>query len=318
MRITTIVLMCFIAINTYSQEIEVGYFPKQKKGTSDQRFNRGKKTLENTYKKFTDVNYKPKFGDFWGLATGFNQMGENPEKIYTLLKKAKEINPAHFCVFIDVAKVGGNSSFKENPFYITIGDKFLDLVASCSEIDMSPPSLEDRIAEKERMDLSGLNEPLIDRLIILIEKEQRYRGGSTENLYKNKALSKKLDIEVEIEVIKIFKEYGYPGKDVVGEHYQSYLCLLLEHTGKLPTIEKYIPFVAKAFKKNQLEKTPFKMLIDRMYSSRNDTQIFGSHVGVPFANDKIIAQVKKEYGFLDVNSSSKVKVGEKSIIIKKQ
>lgn len=314
MKTTITILALLLAINSYSQDIEIGYFPAQKENVTDSDYNRGIKALEHVYNDLKEDSIVS-FGDYWNTAMGLSFLKEKPEKIYRLLVSAKKNNPDSFCYLVDASKgISSGSDIRKHSLYKTLGTKFIELIESCKGYEIKPVSLEDRIAEKENKDLIGLNEVLIDRLLVLIDKDQRYRGASSKTFKENVELIKKLDTEVEIEVIKIFEKYGYAGKDIVG-YYQDYLCLLLEHTCKLSTIEKYFPLVAKAFKNNQLKKGPFKMLIDRMYFFRNGEQIFGSHSGVPYADDKVIAEVKKKYGLLESNSNKTINVGSKKITI---
>ena len=294
MKTTITILALLLAISTYSQDIKIGYFPTQKENVTDTDYNRGIKALEHVYNDLKEDSIVS-FGDYWNTAMGLSLLKEKPEEVYKLLVLAKKNNPDSFCYLIDASKGGSEGDIKKLHFYALLGDKFLYLIESCKGYEVKPVSLEDRISEKKNKDLSGLNEDLIDRLLVLIDKDQRYRGASSKTFKENVQLVKKLDAEVEIEVIKIFENYGYAGKDTVG-YYQNYLCLLLEHTCKLPTIEKYLPLVAKAFKNKQLLKGPFKMLIDRMHFFKNGKQIFGSHSGVPYEDEDIIQQVKKKYG----------------------
>jgi len=307
-------IICVIAMNVYSQDIEIGYIPEQREGITDEKYNKGKKALEYVYKNLKK-EYKLTQSTYWNLAAGFNYMGEEPEHIYNLLVSAKKVNPKGFCIVMDVNLHGRD--IKSSPFYKTIGDRFLNLVADCNEADIKPETLEELFAKKESLDLTGLNEPLIDRLILLMEKDRRYRGRSMKYMKENKEAWIKLDTEARADLIKIFEEYGYAGKDIVGEKYQDYMCLFLEHVGKLNAQEKYLPLVVDAYKNKQLTDMPLKMLIDRIYSTKTNTQIFGSHGGVPYADDKTIAEVKEKYGLLDFKQASTINVGSNKIIIQK-
>lgn len=294
------ILMCLLAINTYSQNqetdysqnlIEIDYYPEQKKGITDKAYNRGKYTLDLAYKQLKESDGTYVFGDFWNVATAYTTLGEQPEKIYKLLTKVKSLNPKDFCFLIGMQTKTAGGNVNDMSFYKSIGEKFLNLIASCSDVEKwKDESLEDMMAKKQNLDLSGLDEPLIDRLIVLFDKEvrsQHYNG--------NVELVKMREIELEAEVIKIFEKYGYPGKDIVGQPYQDYMCMLLERTGKLAIIDKYLPLVAGAFKDKQIGAGAFKMLIDRMYVYRSKTQIFGSHGQYPYADDEEIKRVKLKY-----------------------
>ena len=51
-----------------------------------------------------------------------------------------------------------------------------------------------------------------------------------------------------------------------------------------------------AVEENELNQTPFKMLIDRIYNTRYGYQIFGSQPGVDLADKKERMEIAHEYG----------------------
>ncbi len=146
------------------------------------------------------------------------------------------------------------------------------------------------------MDLKGLNEDIVDQLIVLADKDQRFRFSSTSNK-DNWEAQNKLNMEVQLALAKLFDKHGYPGLSVVGEKYAGEACLLLEHGGQLAHQEKYYPLVAEAFKNGEAPRPYVLMLDDRIHWKKTKEQIFGSHVGVPLDSDAVIERVKKQLGW---------------------
>ncbi len=132
------------------------------------------------------------------------------------------------------------------------------------------------------------NEKLIVELDRIARLDQKYR------LSDNQGQQVLLDNQNIKDVEAIIEKYGYPGRKLVGKKYESVVWAVLQHAD-LNYQEKYLPLVHKAVLEEQLEEEPFKMLIDRIYWKKTGFQIFGSQVGVDFADDKIIADVKKKY-----------------------
>ena len=76
---------------------------------------------------------------------------------------------------------------------------------------------------------------------------------------------------------------------------------VIQHS-PLEDMERYLPIVANAVKKEDLPKAPLKMLIDRIHQLRFGYQIFGSQIinseeGVEIAPDGIREMVKRKYGW---------------------
>ena len=51
----------------------------------------------------------------------------------------------------------------------------------------------------------------------------------------------------------------------------------------------------QAVNDNELQPTPLKMLIDRVWTRNYGLQIFGSQAGVELADDETIEEVKAKY-----------------------
>lgn len=296
MKSLIFLIACFFQINTFAQLIKMDYYPEQPKEVSDDDYQIGKRTLQRTYEKIKEDNHKLYSTTYWNVASAYTRMGANPDKIYQLFLKAKEEGNEGFCTAINFSLELCEGDFKKSRYYRALGERYVDLIKECKGINALAPSIIEMEQGKETMDLTGLNESLIDRLIQMMEKDQRFRGDSYSNLKKNWEMQKTLDLEVQEELIKIFEKDGYPGKDMVGNKYQDYACLMLEHVGDLKSQEKYLSIIIESLKKNQVSKDPVRMLIDRMYTTKTGKQIFGSHAGYPYADDEVIKEIEQKYG----------------------
>lgn len=75
----------------------------------------------------------------------------------------------------------------------------------------------------------------------------------------------------------IFKQYGYPGKSMVGIRRQDYAWLVLQHA-PLEKQEKYFPLVDEAAKKGELPLRAWAYLLDRIRMYKGQPQVYGSQV----------------------------------------
>lgn len=86
-----------------------------------------------------------------------------------------------------------------------------------------------------------------------------------------------------VAVEKIIKEYGYPGKSLVGEPENDAAWFVIQHSNK---IEDYFPLIKKAGKMGELKMTKVAMMEDRMLMYRGQSQIYGTQAkGIHSVND---------------------------------
>ena len=237
--------------SAYSQEIQVDYIPPRIENILETDYNRGKHYLVNTYKSIKERK-DTTYIDYWNVATAYSYMGQPTETILAYFEKAKKLDPEAFCdiasyAFEDVKTIG------EQNLYKILGAGIYSLISVC-DLLLERRSLESRITEKYDLNLDGLNVVLIDKLISLMHKDQYYRYS--HSIYKsNWEAQNILDAEVSQELVQIFKEYGYPGKKLVGENYMNYGCLLLEHGSNLKTQETYFPLIVEALENNEVAES---------------------------------------------------------------
>jgi len=312
-----IAVVVLLSLNA-SAQIDTNFYPEKAKDIPEEVYRNFKKRLESTY---TIINENPTgevgFIDFWNTAMCYANMSVDTTNLLNLLLKAREANSSFFCEMIIRQYEANNKDLNLIRFHKVLGNQYLDLFNECEQTEIKTKSLEELFKEKTELDLTGLNESLIDRLITLIYKDQIYRH-STPFYEKNREKQHKIDREVEKELITIFDAYGYPSKELVGEKYAKLGCLLLEHSGQPATQKKYIPLIAEAFKEDSSIGPFLSMLLDRYYMRTTGKQIFGSHTGIPFQSDKIITEVKKKFGFTNDEPNRIAQQNSKTIIVKKQ
>lgn len=292
MKSTILILALFITSFSYSQNIILDYYPEYNGLVSNDEYKKGKNILSNAYRQIKEGNNNIIYVDYWNVAVAFSYMGADKVKIMAYLVKSKRMNHDDFCKYVNyqISHVG----LTETPLYKALGESYIDMISDCAGIEIKRYTLEYLNEKKLKMDLDGLNEKLIDRLIICFIKDNRYRY-SHEEYEKNKLKQDAFDIENELELTKIFDEYGYPGKNLVGVEFMNFSCMILEHGGDLDLKEKYLPLVVYAFQNGQMDKPYLTMLIDRIHWRKTGKQIFGSHSGVPFDTDEVISEIKKKH-----------------------
>jgi hypothetical protein len=268
---------------------KMGFIPPYTKGVSEEDYNKGKYILENTYKSMEehgDVVY----ADYWNIAVGYSYMDYDKDEILDLLKKSKAEDAESFCAIIN----HGKKEIKSGKLNKLLGDDFQKLIADCENIGQPQPM---KSSLKEKSHYEGLNYDLIVQLDAMMINDQKYRRD--EDVLTNQAKwakQKALDEENQQLLKSIFEEYGYPGKSLVGEKYNDYACLILEHGGDLEFQEKWFPTVIAAMKKGEVEKNMVRMLIDRIHWKKTGKQIFGSQIGKPMEEEKIIREIQLKYG----------------------
>ncbi len=190
--------------------------------------------------------------------------------------------------FCEIVKVYHNSKkgIDSTGFFKLLGQDYRLLVKDCSEITSNDSfDIEDYITTNK------YDRQLVYRLNDLLTKDQKFRK-TLDGKYLAEQHS--TDAENIKEAESIMDKYGYPGTSMVGEKFDYVIWIIIQHAD-LRYQEKYLPAIALTVEKGELNKIPLKMLLDRIYHRKTGVQIFGSQVGVPFADDKTIEEVKLKY-----------------------
>lgn len=98
------------------------------------------------------------------------------------------------------------------------------------------------------------------------------RAELNKNAY---AISRKIDSVNLEKVERIIKEYGYPGKTMVGEPANTAVFYVIQHSGKIST---YYPLIEKAGKSGELPLKYMAMMLDRKLGQEGKPQLYGTQV----------------------------------------
>jgi hypothetical protein len=272
----------FISGLCYCQE---NFIPTKPDHISESEFRRGELILKNSQQQLADNNYKVTAHDYWNFAMAYSIMGQPKELIYNFLFKSKYIDKTDFCEIVKSyhqIKKGIDST----GFYKLLGQDYKLLIQDCSEMISNESFNIEEYISKNKYD-----KQLVLKLNDLLAKDQKFRSNFDE---RNSIQQRSVDNENIKEVESIIETFGYPGKSLVGSKFDFVIWIVIQHAD-LYYQEKYLPTIVTAVEKGELNKTTLKMLLDRINYKKTGEQIFGSQIGVPFADDKTIEAVKLKY-----------------------
>ena len=99
-------------------------------------------------------------------------------------------------------------------------------------------------------------------------------GVSRENIQsKLWELQNKVDASNIIRVEAILKQYGYPGKTLVGEPANKAVFYVVQHSR---VINQYLPLVKEAAEQNEIPFQLYAMMLDRSLMEQGKEQIYGT------------------------------------------
>jgi TonB family protein len=128
------------------------------------------------------------------------------------------------------------------------------------------------------------NKALIAQLDSIAQFDQQYRSVAKQEAAKNRQEDAENMRRQEIidrlnlaRVERIFAQYGYPGKSLVGEKHQATAFLVIQHSDD-EVQEKYLPLLTEAANKGELRASSLAILIDRVRGNRGEKQLYGSQL----------------------------------------
>lgn len=264
-------------LENFDQKI-LSYEPTKKNGVSEKDFNNGLFKLNETK---TAVNNNPEnltYADYWNITMAFVNLDESNKNIDIAFRKAIELNSKDICTII---KAFGNSQLD-----IRIPDTFYPFVNNCSDKKNSENFDIESYVKKNQ-----LNKDLVVLINQIHLNDIKFRFDKPVDWTKQKPL----DINNQKLIDSLFTKHNkYIGKSLVGNKFKTTMWAIIQHSN-IEMMEKYLPIIQEAVEHKEIDVVPFKMLIDRIYTRKENYQIFGSQVGVEQANEKIRQEVIKKY-----------------------
>ena len=254
----------------------LAFEPIQKEGVSDKNFSFGEMIVTNTKKQLERDNFKFNTADYLNITSALYALNEKKEIWEISLKKMSQSEKG--CEYL--------TSFKKDlKFYIDSKELYDSLVMNCKAL----PKVDSKFDLSEYIYKNNLDIKLVTTIKKIGEDDQKYRKT------RNMETQYPLDIQNQILIDSLFQINGtYIGKSLVGDKYGIVMWSVIQHSN-LEMMERYLPIVQNAVRANELNQTPFKMLIDRIYSFKYGYQIFGSQAGVNLADEKERMEVAKKY-----------------------
>ncbi len=289
-------MISFYSLGQEKRIIRKGYIPKKKSNIEEKEYQRALYILKNSYTQMSNNPKDRNYGDYWNVAIAYSIMGENPSDVLTLLRKSKQANPHSFCSVYNATLINNKVKHEGNTLLAYVGNDFHKLVKDCNGILANKTERSDDYYLEEASDLS-----LAKRLISIQKADQKYRGGKISKVLtaaqKTELINRRREIDDQLQdsLVSIFKEYGYPGKSLVGSKLSHVACIVLIHK-EYSFQERYLNLIVKAVNDEEIESVNLlKILLDKIYWQKTGKQIFATQSGIPMASDDLINQVKEKY-----------------------
>ncbi|GAB3751864.1 hypothetical protein GCM10028817_15580 [Spirosoma pomorum] len=120
---------------------------------------------------------------------------------------------------------------------------------------------------REYMSRVDGEKPLRDSLTAVLKVGQ---GNLMSALWTQQS---KIDVSNLARTEAILKQYGYPGKKLVGEPTNEAVFYIIQHSDKIDT---YLPQVKQAAEQGELPFQLYAMMLDRSLMNQEKSQIYGS------------------------------------------
>lgn len=129
---------------------------------------------------------------------------------------------------------------------------------------------------------NSLDSSLIRELVQIEKDDQHYRllmDEATLSSQKKEYWNKQIELDSQnlIKIDSIFKKYGYPGRDLVGNDNEKTMFLVIQHSD-IETMEKYLPYIKNEIQEHTLDPQVYAYLKDRINMIKGEPQIFGTQV----------------------------------------
>jgi tetratricopeptide (TPR) repeat protein len=150
----------------------------------------------------------------------------------------------------------------------------------------------------------NINEELRAEFLRRKEKDQMYRkpGHISDSLSQ---IQKEIDIDNQRFLDSVFRVYGvFPGFSLIGKDGARAAYLIAQHADNdVQFQEKWLRIIKKAFFKNEIRKSDFAYLTDRVMINKYGFQLFGSQVvdvdgqfqPKPLYDERIISILRKYF-----------------------
>ena len=260
------------------------YEPVARQDIDQKSFDYGSMILEETKSATKNSPENFNVADYMNVLSAFLTLKESLSNIELAYQKFEDAEGS--CEYI----IAFENTFENNPKYAPIRNKFRKKLEECR----SEPSRDEvKFDIPEYCRSNKLDLKLVQEIIQINNADQQYRNGN--GVPDKQSVS---DRKNQLKIDSLYRQYGtYIGRTLVGEKFESVMWAVIQHSNQ-EMMEKYLPVVHKAVEENELDETPFKMLIDRYYGLKYGYQVFGSQNGFGFdmADEDQRRAIMQKYG----------------------
>lgn len=107
-----------------------------------------------------------------------------------------------------------------------------------------------------------------------VERQHGFKSPQMDSLWKE---MRAIDDRNLPRVTGMIDKYGWPGNSLVGRSGSTTAFLVIQHS-HLPIMQKYLPVMREAAAKGELAKSSLALLEDRVLTSQDKPQIYGSQL----------------------------------------
>lgn len=286
MKFEVILFLC-LSFSCFSQEqslLEIDHSnfedfvlefnPIKGSSLSDKRFDRGVAILKRTQKAIKEDHNKFTVTDYWNITVAFSLLDLPKEYINLSFKKGIEKNQKSICEYINISlrdSKNGLNLLKE-----ALGNTFVEFSDACDSI-VPVENKFDIIsyALQNNMDLD-----LVKLIDIIKTDDQKFRSPF---IYEKQKVLDVQNLRLIDSLFNVHKQYI--GRSLVGDKFEFAMWAVIQHSD-IESMRKYLPVLQNAVENDELHSTPFKMLIDRIYTIEKGYQIFGSQGGIEIIADE--------------------------------
>lgn len=260
--------------NNFENEV-LEYEPKQKNGVTDKNFSFAANAIRQTKKVTKNNTNNFNVIDYINLSQAFSWLQE-PKEIITLpLQKAIDSDLKYLCSLIKDKDIAYN--IKKNSL------EYFEII----EFKCNSFGIEEKFDLNQYVLENNLDKKLVSLIHEIQINDQLLRDFSPEQ--------EKFDKKNQILIDSLYTNYKtYLGESLVGNKFKSTMFLVIQHSN-LKMQESFLPVIFKAVENDELQITPLKMLIDRIYFQKYKYQIFGSQSDIDIAPEEIRLKVLEKY-----------------------
>jgi len=168
--------------------------------------------------------------------------------------------------------------------YIILPVVLACFIFSCSSPESKKPKEPKPVVAEKKINTDSIRSILLkighaDQYYrLLLDSLEQVHGWDSPEIQNTYVTMHKIDSVNLGFVDRIIKKFGWPGKSMVGEDASVAAWLVIQHSGDVQTMRKYMPLMKEAAEEGELDWDMFALYVDRVKMLSNENQIYGSQI----------------------------------------